>query len=696
MGRRQLFHLLLATLCLAIAGSIIGFMRPVPVERMERIALDVHYSAIPTPEGQKQILLVLAGEPTFRQLGGWPWSRTNHAKLLGTLGLARTVLLDIVMPEESEPQADALLAAVTRAMGNVVVACHVATSVSGEEQVVYPHASLLDAAARIGITNVDADVDGYLRSARPLWTIDDQTMSSFPMAALALLSETPPSLHPVGDGYELQAAGRSIPLDAYGDMLVHTSTDPIQRYEYWDVLSGAVPPETFKDKIVIVGIAASGAADFHLVAKPFGAVEMPGAEFNAKALSTMLFGYVPTRISPTTSGLLAGLLALAGGLLGTRRPAIAFIGVLACACLTFFAAHELFVLEIRWIDSAMPLSTMAASFLVIQGLRYAFVHRDWEHKTFSVNQIASLDSVSVGKFKTLAELLDATWPDIVGKTGIQLVNPSVSADELDERFFGHEKEQLAVARPGPRGLKEGMALPVPHDDRGKRYVLLGWDRAVSTDSLQSISAVILSTAWFFTNMKEATDRKGMLFRTIRSIFKALDYRDPITGGHSNRVSSLTLEIMAHMELKDVKQVEDIYLGALVHDVGKIGISDSVLQKEGKLTEDEYAHIKTHPEIGTEIMGSVGLPEEALRTLAEHHERYDGSGYPARLSGMEISLGGRITAVADVFDALTSDRPYRSGWTPEKACNYIRSMRGTHFDPDVVDAFIDLKEQTGKR
>ena len=478
-------------------------------------------------------------------------------------------------------------------------------------------------------------------------------------------------------------------------MWIQTGSDAIRRYEYRDVLNGTISPEVFRDSIVVVGVAASGASDFHLVPTRFGAKEMPGAEFNAKALATMLFGTPPARLSPLVSALLAATLALAGGLLGTRRPVQAFPGIVLVGAIYFIIVHKVFVLQARWADSAWPLIAMVGTFLVLQGLRYFFLHRDWELKTLSLNQIVNMNAQTIGQFKTFNEFLNSVWPDIARNTGVHLVNAATPADELDKHFLDDSGEKLSVARPGPHGMKEGVALPVPSGDRETQYVVLGWDRPVDSETLQSLAAVTLSTAWFFSNMKEAADRKAMLFRTIRSVFRALDFRDPITGGHSNRVSSLALEIMAHMRLKDEKQVEDIYLGALIHDIGKIGIPDAVLQKKGKLTEDEYHFIKTHPEIGTKIMHSVGLPEEAMRTLAEHHERYDGSGYPAHLSGEEISLGGRITAVADVFDALTSERPYRNEWTAEKACNYIRSMRGTHFDPEVVDAFVELKNQTGK-
>lgn len=127
----------------------------------------------------------------------------------------------------------------------------------------------------------------------------------------------------------------------------------------------------------------------------------------------------------------------------------------------------------------------------------------------------------------------------------------------------------------------------------------------------------------------------------------------------------------------------------MHDLGKIGIPDGVLLKPGKLTLEEWQIMKTHPEIGAEILGGSDYPLlQMAHTIAlTHHEKWDGSGYPSGLSGADIPLVGRIVAVADVFDALTTERPYKHAWTVEQATEEIRSQAGRHFDPAVVDSFL---------
>lgn len=692
--RRVIIFGLLAV-CLAAAGTLAAIHRPPFLERAERFFFDIHYSNVQAPDEQSDVVLVLAGEETFDKLGSWPWSRDHHARLLGQLGMAKGIMFDILLPDPGEPPTDGLLASTLSALNNVVLACHVVEQ-DGEEAVVFPHTPFLNGAARVGITNVPKDVDGYLRAIQLVWEVDGNVLASFPLAGAALLLDREPSIHRLSDGFEIRLGTRRVPLDSNGMMWVQTSSPSVSRYEYWDVLNGNVPPETFRDRIVVVGVAASGAADFHLIPKPIGSVEIPGAEFNAKALSTLLWGDVPVRVSSPLVIAVTLLLIACGGALGALRPQVAYATSLLVCIAYPLVTHVLFIRQFVWLDTALPLLSFLAAFLITHGLRYVFIHRDWEMKSISIRQILNIDAATVGQYDDFSSLLQAIWPDVSGSTGVEIVKCGIEKDHLDEQFRSTNRDNLRVVSPGPGGMRFGMAVPTP-DSASERYVLLGWDRELDQEAIQALAAVVLSNAWFFRSLKEAAERKNVLFKTIRSIFKAIDFRDPITGGHSNRVSSLALELMEKMAVDDSQLVEDIYLGSLVHDVGKIGISDSVLFKEGRLTDDEYDHIKTHPEIGYSIMESVGLPPAAIQAMAEHHERYDGSGYPAGLTNEAISFGGRVVAVADVFDALTSDRPYRKGMSSEDACKYIRSQRGKAFDPDVVDALLELKtDNNGSR
>ena len=174
--------------------------------------------------------------------------------------------------------------------------------------------------------------------------------------------------------------------------------------------------------------------------------------------------------------------------------------------------------------------------------------------------------------------------------------------------------------------------------------------------------------------------------TLHALVKALDTRDNETGGHSERVTLIALSIAQQMKL-DEKQIQQIHWGALLHDVGKIGIPDNILRKPGKLTEDEWKIMRTHPLTGYEMLKSIPFLAPALDVVLHHHERFDGSGYPSGLAGKDIPLSARIFTIADTFDAMTNDRPYRKAFTMEIALGEIQKCANSQFDPEIVNAFL---------
>jgi len=176
--------------------------------------------------------------------------------------------------------------------------------------------------------------------------------------------------------------------------------------------------------------------------------------------------------------------------------------------------------------------------------------------------------------------------------------------------------------------------------------------------------------------------------TIKSLALAIDAKDQYTHQHILRVQRYAVAIAKHMGLSG-GDLEAVNTGALLHDIGKLGVPEYVLLKPGRLTEEEFAMIKKHPEIGAAILDPVEFPWPVLPVVKYHHEKWDGSGYPEGLKGENIPLNARIMAVADVYDALTSSRSYRGAWSHEKALGVIQKDAGTHFDPIVVDAFSEI-------
>ena len=188
------------------------------------------------------------------------------------------------------------------------------------------------------------------------------------------------------------------------------------------------------------------------------------------------------------------------------------------------------------------------------------------------------------------------------------------------------------------------------------------------------------------NLQAAFKENNELFLgTIRAMAQAIDAKDPYTRGHSVRVNRYSMIISRKLGLSD-EDLRDIHVSSLLHDVGKIGIDDSILRKTGQLTEEEFEIIKTHPVLGATIMSPIHQMERIIPGLRYHHERADGSGYPTGLFGDNIPVMARIIAVADSFDAITTNRPYQECMTFEQGRACINELRGKYLDSRVVDAF----------
>lgn len=185
-----------------------------------------------------------------------------------------------------------------------------------------------------------------------------------------------------------------------------------------------------------------------------------------------------------------------------------------------------------------------------------------------------------------------------------------------------------------------------------------------------------------------TELQGAYDRTIEGWAYALDLKDEETAGHSQRVTQMTVRLARRLGISAADCVH-VQRGALLHDIGKMGIPDNILLKSAELTEEEFALMKRHTIYAYELIAPIDFLRPALDIPYCHHEKWDGSGYPRGLSGEQIPLAARIFAVVDVFDALTSDRPYRPAWPRERALSYIRAESGRHFDPHVVEAFFQM-------
>ncbi len=208
-------------------------------------------------------------------------------------------------------------------------------------------------------------------------------------------------------------------------------------------------------------------------------------------------------------------------------------------------------------------------------------------------------------------------------------------------------------------------------------------------SLAGQAAIAIENATLFDGLQRTHIQLSLAYdATIEGWSRALELRDRETEGHTLRVTEMTMALARAVGISDEQKVH-VRRGALLHDIGKMGVPDSILLKAGPLTDDEWRMMRLHPQLAYDMLSPIAYLKPALDIPFCHHERWDGAGYPRGLKGEQIPLAARVFALADVWDALRSDRPYRAAWPEEKVREYIHSLRGTHFDPQVVDAFLDI-------
>ncbi|GEM_PF-3583377 len=241
-------------------------------------------------------------------------------------------------------------------------------------------------------------------------------------------------------------------------------------------------------------------------------------------------------------------------------------------------------------------------------------------------------------------------------------------------------KKAIIAPLGFSGMVEGLLVILLKDDSGRNMRIL--------EDLVSIIAYMLTSRMMLARLRASADE--IVLNSLVALISALEVKDPYTAGHSSRVA-LYSKILGEKIGLSPEDVDRVYKAALLHDMGKEGVPDRVLLKPAPLTNDEWEHMKRHPIISASIIEKLGRLQDLLPGILHHHTRYDGNGYPGGLTGEDLPLIARIIAVADAFDAMTTDRPYRHALPDEVAISELKKWAGKQFDPNLVDAFIELYE-----
>jgi putative nucleotidyltransferase with HDIG domain len=261
---------------------------------------------------------------------------------------------------------------------------------------------------------------------------------------------------------------------------------------------------------------------------------------------------------------------------------------------------------------------------------------------------------------------------------------SILVDDVqaDPRFFKKADEKSKFV------TKSIVAVPLTLQGRliGVAEALNKREGVFTEDDLRLLEALGHQSAIAIQNARLYADLQDSFLATVRSLVQAIDAKDPYTAGHATRVTEYATAIAVEMGL-DAESLDRVRQAALMHDVGKIGVPEAILCKPGRLTDEEYTQMKKHPSVGAGILRPMSRLAQVIPGIQQHHEHYDGHGYPDGLKGEDISLDGRIIGVADTFDAMTSNRVYRPRLSDEAALDELRRFAGRQFDPKVVEVFL---------
>jgi len=723
---------------LAVAGLAAVVYLSGGFERVELISYDWRARWSATPPDDRTIVVAI-DNPSLKELGVWPLPRGLHAQLVDTLAAARAkvIAFDIDFSTKREARDDARFTRAVARSGRVVTAAfHETRDLGNGATVEYanlPYPELAAASHGVGSINLPVDQDGALRrspvSADVLgnrgWSFAVETVRSF-------LDVSPGEIRL--DANTLWIGTRPVQMGDGLDSYIRFFGGPatFRSVSYADVIRGRVDPALFRDKIVLVGATSLELQDLRHT--PFEGL-MAGVEIQANAIETLLSGSGYRRTTPrqVLIGVAAIVIAwslLIGLLVGRQRDTarrLRVIGVLGAAMLIAIVAvawsafgRLIFVDLVPWV--AAGAGQVATSFIA----GYWLAERRVEFQ--SENLLALYTMGEAARHRTtlerLADLLFAQtrhllavdrlgvdlWDETAHRFTERLVKddsgfhpplPLESYEPIMRRVFStsaptaipeFSNTLYAQGLAGPR-FRSSLFLPMVAQNRIIGGLHVHRHRAVpfTEDEAKTLLTLATQVALNIENGQLLDEVRTLFRRSLEAFSTALDFKDNDTGGHSQRVSLYAIEVARRMAIGP-DQLDVIGQGALLHDIGKIAVPDRILLKPGQLSEAEWAIMRKHPETGYQMLKTIQIPEPIALIVHHHHERFDGGGYPRGLRGDQITLGARIFSVADLYDAMTSDRPYRKALSIDRVVAELKRVAGTQLDPVVVEAFLGIPDR----
>ena len=711
--------LLLALVAIAIdaSGAIEGVELRVR-DAMLRFAAEVAPSspAVAHPDAA----LVALDARSLRARPDWPWPRSLHALVIERLHRAgaRAVVFDIDFSTPTTEPEDSALAQASREFGPVVFASFRQIETvegAGEIEITnVPPPELVASSAGVGSVLVPVDSDGVVRRAPISSSIAARDVPSLAIRALEVV---------VGEGGlsaipEADEAG-------YFTIDYRRADPPIKRISAIDIIEDRFAGADVAGRTVFVGATSAEFQD--LWTTPMGPAT-PGVEIQAMAYRTAAAKLAGHESIRTPSAAFHAMLLIGLSLVLSVLGSVSQRGRIALICAAAFGVTTLAMLSV--VASSVLLSPLLALLVIgghyvlgIEGVQRSFARRIRAQES-SLEALVNVGEISTARPGTgdALEITLGMLGDVVGATRVSLLRSSTEGQLDGTRIdwipsgsdAGHASESACDLVRAQQTLDERRAVtlgrsrasrslsgimtyvPLRSDESAIGVLVVECGDSVELDLTQvrTIASVGAQLALSAQNLRLIEELRHTFDSSIAAMASAVEARDGYTNLHCRRLAAFSAMIGERVGL-DHEEIHAITLGALLHDVGKIGICDAVLNKPGRFTDDEREMMQEHPVIGVNIVRPVrGLSQTTLDCVLHHHERWDGSGYPKGLAGDEIPLAARIVSVVDVWDALSSERPYKPAYPQEKVLDLLRKGRGAEFDPEIVDLFLKVLDEQG--
>ena len=694
-----------AAAAVLIATGALGIVQRPIADLMLRMAAE---QPPPHPKRAPKVAVVALDPYSLRAFPDWPWPRSRHAELVRRLDRAgaRAIAFDI---DFSTPRpGDAEFARAISASRSVVLAAaqqQQELAAAGSVAVAsVPTSKLARAAAGVGSVHLQIDPDGVVRRATRASRINGAWVPALADTALAVALREPVVSRP-RESFEID---------------YRRSRPEFPVIPAASVLNGSFDPLQVTGRIVLVGATASELQD--IWSSPLGPAR-PGVELQALAVRTLAAeragAGVLRHAGLAAEMLLAGLVSLLAVLLGASGHWQRLLGLGALAGATMLGSLGLLIgLGLR-VDPLIPLLVIAAHYALgheIVRLRFGrrLAQREMSLATlFQVGQASAqaegtstleislallgdvVQASGVALFRMLPDgEINARCLEWCREPGTSLGDPATAAQTL----FDRRVRIFEGGRPGA-SARGGMAVYTPLFAGDLPVGVLVVERLggepLEDVQLRTIATVGTQLALSAHNVQLLQGLRETFAASVEAVASAIEARDGYTEMHCHRIASFSVWMATRLGLGP-DEVEGIRLGALLHDVGKIGIRDDVLLKPGRLTSREREDMERHPDLGRRIVEVIpGISRVTIDCILHHHEWWDGSGYPHGLAGSQIPQGARIVAIIDVWDALSTARLYKAAYPQQTVRQILQKASGAQFDPELLELFLRILEEEGE-